>query len=114
DGGGQRGLRLPAGGQQLPGAPGEALHLPPVAFSPGAAGGGRRTGIRQRRLPGYRPVLQPRGICGRGAQSRKIQRINMAEDIRFWKVLEADKRSIRMVWFKSFFKDIEEAGFFLK
>jgi hypothetical protein len=38
----------------------------------------------------------------------------MAEDIRIWKILEADKRSIRMVWLKSFFRDIEEADFFLK
>ena len=47
-------------GKPLPGAPGEALYLPPVAFSPGPAGGPGRTGERQDRLSGPQPGLQPR------------------------------------------------------
>ena len=52
---------LMAGGR-LPGAPGEALYLPPVAFSPGHAGGPGRTGERQNRLSGLEPRLHPPGL----------------------------------------------------
>ena len=41
---GRRGLRLLDAGRPLPGAPGEALYLPPVAFSPGHPHGPGRTG----------------------------------------------------------------------
>ena len=57
-------------GQPLPGPPGEALYLPPVAFSPGPPHGPGRTGERQNRLPGPQPGLQPRGLCGSGARAR--------------------------------------------
>ena len=69
----ERVLRLLDGGQPLPGSPGEALYLPPVAFSPGPPGGPGRTGARQNRLPGPQPGLQARDFVEEALTRREEQ-----------------------------------------